>query len=128
MKTLLWIVGIFLLLSIIGAVSEQILQQPSQTARTQTPHERDIDLQTLDRPEVRKECGQNNWKIELCRAIDEKVVAIGMTGDEVRLAWGNPEKINVTTTSGTEFEQWVYGLDSYVYLENGKVTSKQISR
>lgn len=49
----------------------------------------------------------------------------GMTKEQCRLSWGNPENINVTTGSFGTHEQWVYGLDSYLYFENGKLTTIQ---
>lgn len=55
-------------------------------------------------------------------------VSIGMTADQVRSScWGKPQRINQTITARGKHEQWVYG-GSYVYLENGTVTSIQTSR
>lgn len=55
-------------------------------------------------------------------------VSIGMTADQVRAScWGKPERINQTITARGKHEQWIYGR-SYVYLENGTVTSIQTSR
>lgn len=52
--------------------------------------------------------------------------SIGMTADEVRnSSWGEPKKINKTTYEWGTSEQWVYSLDRYVYLENGRVTAIQ---
>jgi len=53
-------------------------------------------------------------------------VAVGQTADQVRQAWGDPKSINVDTNSRGRTDQWVYardGVDSYVYLQNGHVTS-----
>ena len=51
---------------------------------------------------------------------------LGMTADEVRnSSWGEPKKINKTTYEWGTSEQWVYSLDRYVYLENGRVTAIQ---
>ena len=52
--------------------------------------------------------------------------AIGMTADEVRNSnWGSPEEINTTTTATDVEEQWVYGGNRYIYLDNGVVTAIQ---
>ena len=60
------------------------------------------------------------------RAKAKNVPAIGMTADEVRnSSWGEPKKINKTTYEWGTSEQWVYSLDRYVYLENGRVTAIQ---
>lgn len=51
---------------------------------------------------------------------------IGMTAQEVReSSWGEPKKINKTTTVYGVSEQWVYSLDRYVYFENGVVVAIQ---
>jgi hypothetical protein len=52
--------------------------------------------------------------------------AIGMTKEKVRnSSWGEPNKINRTTTKYSISEQWVYGNGKYVYFEDGIVTAIQ---
>jgi hypothetical protein len=51
-------------------------------------------------------------------------VRIGMTEKECELSWGVPNDINTTTGSWGEHKQWVYD-DSYLYFENGKLSSIQ---
>lgn len=51
---------------------------------------------------------------------------IGMTADEVKNStWGNPSKINKTTTQYGVHEQWVYSSGRYIYFDNGIVTAIQ---
>ncbi len=54
---------------------------------------------------------------------------IGMTADDVRNSiWGEPDKINKTTTEYGVSEQWVYKYsdgNKYVYLDDGIVTAIQ---
>jgi len=53
-----------------------------------------------------------------------------MTVEQVRYAWGRPYKINTTTGSFGTHEQWVMSNNinsSYVYFENGLMTSLQQS-
>ena len=54
----------------------------------------------------------------------------GMTADQVRASWGAPSDVNRSVGSWGVHEQWVFGSSSatYVYLENGIVTSWQSSR
>lgn len=52
-------------------------------------------------------------------------IRIGMTKDMCMDAWGSPSDINKTTGSFGVHEQWVYGLNSYVYFENGVITTIQ---
>lgn len=52
--------------------------------------------------------------------------SIGMTADEVKEStWGEPIKINKTTTEYGVDEQWVYNDYKYIYLEDGIVTAIQ---
>jgi hypothetical protein len=51
----------------------------------------------------------------------------GMDAEQVRLAWGAPERINRSTGAWGEREQWVYGNRRYAYLMNGKLESWQTS-
>lgn len=51
---------------------------------------------------------------------------IGMTSDEVRNSrWGNPQKINKTTTANGTREQWVYSINRYLYFEDDVLTAIQ---
>lgn len=53
-------------------------------------------------------------------------VPIGMTASQVRASnWGKPQKINRSSGSYGIHEQWVYGGNNYLYLQNGVVTSIQ---
>jgi len=55
-------------------------------------------------------------------------VWIGMTKQEVeQSAWGRPNKVNSTTYAFGVHEQWVYDR-GYLYLQNGKLASFQMSR
>lgn len=51
---------------------------------------------------------------------------IGMTKSEVENStWGNPNKINKTTTQYGVHEQWVYSGNRYLYFDDGILTSIQ---
>lgn len=54
-------------------------------------------------------------------------VHIGDTADFVinQSQWGKPSKINRTITRNGTHEQWVYGDNNYLYLDNGIVTAIQ---
>lgn len=59
-------------------------------------------------------------------------VKVGMTKTEVIQVWNKPQKINRTTTSYGQGEQWVYSFrwdhiyeTAYVYFQNGKVSAIQ---
>ena len=65
------------------------------------------------------------------RAVTEQVtsrqVSLGMTQDMVREAWSRPQQVNTTVVSGQRMEQWVDGLQTYVYFTNGIVSGIQTS-
>ena len=62
------------------------------------------------------------------KAILDRKVQVGMTDEQVKLSWGNPGKINRTVTVNHVSEQWVYGSSTYLYFDNGVLTSLQDSR
>lgn len=56
-------------------------------------------------------------------------VSVGMTRAQVHAScWGKPQRVNTTTTTGGDHEQYVYPGYNYLYLRNGIVTSIQTSR
>ena len=61
---------------------------------------------------------------DVARMILRKKVQIGMTAEQCRAAWGEPDDINRTVGSFGTHEQWVYG-SSYLYFEDGVMTSLQ---
>lgn len=52
---------------------------------------------------------------------------IGMTAKQVieKTSWGEPESVNRTITQSGVDEQWVYGLGTYLYFKNGRLTAIQ---
>lgn len=61
-------------------------------------------------------------------AIAKRRVIVGMSSGEARQAWGEPQSINRTVSGRSVHEQWVYGIGSYLYIEDGRLTSYQTSR
>ncbi|MBC7758376.1 MAG: hypothetical protein H7069_05935 [Phormidesmis sp. FL-bin-119] len=57
--------------------------------------------------------------------VAKKMIQLGMTKAMVTDSWGEPDDINRTVASWGVHEQWVYGSSTYVYFENGKLTSWQ---
>lgn len=57
--------------------------------------------------------------------IRKRRIRIGLNAEQVVLSWGKPEHINRTIYSFGVHEQWVYNSQTYVYFENGKVTTIQ---
>ncbi len=59
------------------------------------------------------------------KLVNEGKVQIGMSTKMCRAAWGAPDDINRTVTKYGTSEQWVYGIGSYLYFEDGKLTAIQ---
>ena len=68
---------------------------------------------------------EHSWSQDIWNTIREQKVFIGMTKEQAEVAWGIPEKINKTITLAGSSEQWVYGLSSYLYFDNGILTAIQ---
>jgi hypothetical protein len=65
------------------------------------------------------------WDRDTCETIAKRQVHVGMTAEQVRLAWGKPEHVNSTVTANRRSEQWVYHSQQYVYFEDDIMTSLQ---
>lgn len=76
---------------------------------------------------------KKDWEREMIRKygksngqlIIDSRVKIGFTKKMCEESWGYPKDINKSTGSWGVHEQWVYGAGSYLYFENGKLTSIQ---
>lgn len=62
---------------------------------------------------------------EIWDLICSEHVRVGMTKNQCKLSWGEPESINKTSGSWGVHEQWVYSSSSYLYFENGILSSIQ---
>ena len=60
---------------------------------------------------------------EIQDAIEHGQLVLGMNGEQVRAAWGAPQKKNISFSPGLTREQWVYGNGRYAYIYNGVLAS-----
>jgi hypothetical protein len=67
------------------------------------------------------------WPADIEKAVIDKKIRLGMTDEQVRMAWGKPETVNRSVGSWGRHEQWVYG-STYLYFENDLLKSYQESR
>ena len=67
------------------------------------------------------------WDAEAIGVVMCRMIVLGMTAEQLRASWGAPSKINRTVVTRGTHEQWIYG-STYVYVENGLVSSWQDSR
>ena len=54
-------------------------------------------------------------------------IVIGTPGSTVKVVLGEPKTNNRTTTTSSTSEQWVYGENVFIYIEDGKVSAIQDS-
>lgn len=61
----------------------------------------------------------------IAKEIIEGYVRIGWTKEMCIESWGEPDEINKTTNKYSVSEQWVYGSGSYLYFDNGRLSTIQ---
>lgn len=88
----------------LGETPESVLDE---VAFTQNPY----DLYDLP---------DETWEV-----IRNRAVRIGFSKEMCLMSWGKPKSINRTTNARGAVEQWVYGLNSYLYFTNGELTTIQ---
>lgn len=87
--------------------------------QTKSDYERIKSLKQMRKVELVEKYGAKNAK-----DIMNGIIRIGMTKEMCRSAWGNPERINRTTTRYGTSEQWVY-YNNYVYFRGNVITAIQ---
>jgi len=65
------------------------------------------------------------WPPRIWSAIENNQVVTGMTAEQVRLSWGEPEKINKPASVSATSEQWVYDGGRILNFRNGTLASFQ---
>jgi hypothetical protein len=75
--------------------------------------------------EKKREQAINRQPKDMQTLIRKNKIQLGMNKEQVTLSWGRPEKINESVGRWGVHEQWVYGSGTYLYFENGVLTSWQ---
>lgn len=65
------------------------------------------------------------WPKRTVKAVLEGKVFVGMNSEQALESWGEPDDINRTITARGTSEQWVFGSGSYLYFDNGILTTIQ---
>lgn len=78
----------------------------------------------------RKRIEKMNLPENIENAVAEHKIMLGMTKEQVIMAWGEPDDINKTVTTKGTREQWVYGdwshsKPKFLYFDNGILTGWQ---
>jgi endogenous inhibitor of DNA gyrase (YacG/DUF329 family) len=114
-----WIVASIFIIFMIGlamsTVNTTTKEDKAQTEPLTTEYAKTIKKEHPD------------WLNQVCNAIGNKEVQIGMTPEQTISSWGKPERVNETTGTWGTREQWVYH-DRYLYFDNGVLKSFQASR
>ena len=123
--------GLLLILIIVAFFSGVFEEKPSSTSLTESDETTiNYNLTTLSKEGKVIKDKYPNWSKEVCNAVAKSQIIIGMTKKQVETAWGRPYKINTTTGTYGTHEQWKMHdsiNSSYVYFENGKLTTIQQS-
>ncbi len=61
------------------------------------------------------------WNSSVKEAILEGNVEAGMSKKQVQASWGLPKDVSVKTDKSYNYEQWSYGISSYLYFKNGEL-------
>ena len=111
------------------AFMDEVILTPSEVVYAQRAEEvrqrEEARLQQEKEQKERKATLYRKYGKATAELILEGKVRIGMTRAMCREAWGSPEDINTMSGSWGVHEQWVYGLSSYLYFENGILSSIQ---
>lgn len=67
----------------------------------------------------------SKWGQKMGSLISEGNVILGMSKEMCEASWGLPIDINKTIVKGLTTEQWVYGLGTYLYFDNGILSAIQ---
>jgi hypothetical protein len=68
------------------------------------------------------------WPKSIEEAVLRRQIVIGMTTEQVQLAWGDPERIHETLRASGKSEMWVYPTRESLFFENGKLLTIQRTR
>ncbi|TVX87110.1 hypothetical protein [Paenibacillus agilis] len=63
------------------------------------------------------------WSAKVWEDITNRVIRTGMTQAQVIMAWGYPDDANSTSTTYSEWEQWIYNDTDYLHFSDGILVS-----
>ncbi len=105
--------------AIANGIYQQAVKEQAE-AKKKAEAARRAKMKPIERIMEKYNCSQ-----EIAEVIHKGCVRIGMTDEQCRAAWGRPRDINRSIGSYGVHEQWCYSSGSYLYMENGILTSIQ---
>ena len=108
--------------------NDEAARQRAQAAAAEKHAAMLQDKHWLATPAGRICAKHQDWDVDACELIAKKQINWGMTEEQVAAAWGRPQHVNTDTTQYHTHDQWVYGENTYVYFDDGKLTSSQNAR
>lgn len=103
-----------------GLRDQDAARKRAEAAAAKAEAERRAKMSKIERIMEKYSCSE-----EIATYISKGQVAIGMTAEQCRAAWGRPRSINRSTYTFGVHEQWCYGGHNYLYMEDGRLTSIQ---
>lgn len=101
-------------------VCKRLAEKVFQLDKELAEHQRKKEIEKRQRENRIK-----SFPADIQNCIKNKQVQIGMTEEQVILSWGRPKRINESVGRWGRHEQWVYSDSTYIYFENGILTSWQ---
>ena len=128
------ILGILILIRVFGRLNQETLTpvsppRPPTAAELEAEKWAEESARKVEEQYLKTRAGKlwqehKDWARQYCEAIVKGKVMAGMNPDQVRAAWGRPDRINRTEVPGHATEEWVYGY-TYLYFDDGVVTTWQ---
>jgi hypothetical protein len=141
--SILIILAAYLIIKSVGVMtsepSKNVITSPQSTPTVSQVHDAEDQHKKAKQEEdkfLKTTAGKiwnkhRHWDKDICRTIADGSIRMGMTDEQVRLSWGKPYKINISSGSWGTHEQWVMHDSTnsdYLYFENGILTSLQRSK
>lgn len=99
-------------------IAREEAKEKAQRAKEEA--ERIAKMEPVEKTMMKYGCTQ-----DIAECIIHHRVAIGMTKEMAKAAWGKPRKVNRTATAYGIHEQWCYNSRCYLYFDDGILTSWQ---
>jgi len=70
----------------------------------------------------------SSWSDVVQLAVRTKTAIIDMSGEALEMAWGYPDKKEISFVDSVRNEQWIYGKQRRAYLADGRVVQRETGK